>query len=118
MPPTRMQSACRVRLHAHMSGTGATEGMPAGCTPPDVGVAAEEGVAVAVDLGVGDEEAGGMAVGEADGDELPPEDVLLDGGGAQAEGGGGLGDAEESVRGGGIVGVQRWRILSVKRVPD
>ena len=107
MPPTRMQSACRVRLHAHASGTGATEGM-----------AAEGGVAVALDLGVGDEEAGGMAVGEANGGELALLDVLLDGGGAQAEGGGGLGDAEEGVRGGGIVGVQRWRILSVKHVPD
>ncbi len=61
-------------------------------------------MAVAVDLGVGDEEAGGMAVGEANGGELALVDVLLDGGGAQAEGGGGLGDAEEGVRGGGIVG--------------
>ena len=96
MPPTRMQSACRVRLHAHASGTGATEGMAAGCTPPDVGVAAagrarrqpplaaEGGVAVALDLGVGDEEAGDMAVGEANGGELATEDVLLDGGRAEA----------------------------------
>jgi len=75
-------------------------------------------VAVAVDLGVGDEDADCLATGDADGGELALLDVLLDGGGAQAEGGGGLGDAEEGVRGGGIVGGQRGRILSMKRVPD
>jgi hypothetical protein len=53
-------------------------------------------VAVAVDLGVGDEETGGKAVGEANGGELALLYVLLDGGGAQAEGGGGA--ASETLR--------------------
>jgi len=43
---------------------------------------AEGGAAVALQFSVGDEEAGGVAVGDADSGELAAEDVLLDGGGA------------------------------------
>jgi len=66
---------------------------------------AERVVAVALDVGTGDEHAGPVATGDADAGESLGEDVLLDGGGAQAERGGGLGDAEEGVGSGGIVGV-------------
>jgi len=39
---------------------------------------------------VGDREAGGVAIGDADGGELALLDVLFDGGRAEAEGGGGV----------------------------
>ena len=51
---------------------------------------AEGGAAVAVDFGRSDIEVGGVAAGDTDGGELALLDVLLDGGGAQAEGGGGV----------------------------
>lgn len=64
--------------------------------------AAERVLAVALDLSAGDEQADRVAVGEANAGEARGEDVILDGGRAQAERGGGLGNAEEGARGGGV----------------
>ncbi len=54
--------------------------------PPAVvpALAAEGGATVALPFGGGDEEAGSGTVGEANGGELATEDVLLDGGRAEA----------------------------------
>jgi len=54
---------------------------------PTVGptLTTERGVVVALDLGARDEQAGGVAAGDADGGELALLDVLLDSSGAQAK---------------------------------
>ena len=64
-------------------------------------------LAVAFQFGEGAKEVGGVAVGETEGGELAAEDVLLDGGGAQAEGGDHVPQAQQGLGCVGLIGVHR-----------